>query len=141
MEMRLDLEPGVWQQCGWGVKKKILHILAVDDEPIIGESIAYVLEAPHRKISVAKDGQEALAKVAKEKFDVIITDHRMPKSGGLELVRQLRARKFGGKIVVLSAHLSPEHIGTYEELAVDEIVGKPFDSAELREVIAGLEGD
>jgi CheY-like chemotaxis protein len=120
------------------VKKK-LHILAVDDEPIIAESIAYVLEAPHRKITVAKDGQEALAMASKEKFDVVITDHRMPRSGGLELVKKLRQRKYDGKIVVLSAYLSPDNIGTYEELAVDEIVSKPFDSAELREVIAGLE--
>ena len=119
--------------------KKKFRILAVDDEPIIGESIAYVLEAPHRNIAVAKDGQEALALAAKEKFDVIITDHRMPRSGGLELVRKLRQRNYRGKVVVLSAYLSPEHIGTYEELAVDEIVSKPFDSAELREVIAGLE--
>jgi DNA-binding response OmpR family regulator len=122
------------------VKKK-LRILGVDDEPLIGESIAYVLEAPHRKIVVAKDGNEALAMASKEKFDVIITDHRMPKAGGLELVKKLRARNYTGKIVVLSAHLSPENIGTYEELAVDEVVGKPFDSSELRELIAYLEED
>ena len=121
--------------------RKKLRILGVDDEPVIGESIAYVLEAPHREVVVAKDGQEALAMVAKRKFDVVITDHRMPRSGGLELVRKLRQRKYTGKIVVLSAHLSPENIGTYEELAVDEVVGKPFDSTELRELIAGLEED
>jgi CheY-like chemotaxis protein len=122
------------------VKKK-LRILAVDDEPVIGESIACLLEAPHRKIVVAKDGQQALALATKEKFDVVITDHRMPRAGGLELVRKLRQRKYTGKIVVLSAHLSPENIGTYEELAVDEVVGKPFDSTELRELIADLEDD
>jgi YesN/AraC family two-component response regulator len=120
------------------VKRK-LHILAVDDEPIIGESIAYTLEAPHRTIVVASDGQQALAMAAKEKFDIVITDHRMPRSGGLELVKKLRQRKYTGKIIVLSAYLSPEHIGTYEELEVDEVISKPFDSAELREVIAGLE--
>jgi CheY-like chemotaxis protein len=120
------------------VKKK-LRILGVDDEPVIGESIAFLLEAPHRKIVVAKDGREALALTAKEKFDVVITDHRMPRSGGLELVRKLRARKYAGRIVVLSGYLSPENIGTYEELAVDEVVGKPFDSDELREVITSFE--
>lgn len=119
--------------------KKTLRILAVDDEPLIGESIAFALEAPHRKIVVAKDGQEALALAAKEKFDVVITDHRMPRAGGLELVRKLRERKYTGKIVVLSGHLSPENIGTYEELAVDEVVGKPVDSVELRELIVALE--
>src|SRR5437762_12541443 len=88
------------------VKKKV-HILAVDDEPGIGQVMAHVLEAPHRNIVVAKDGQEALAAAAKEKFDIVITDHRMPRSGGLELVRKLRQRKYDAKIVVLSAYLSP----------------------------------
>ena len=121
--------------------KKKTRILGVDDEPVIGESIAFVLEAPHRKIVIAKDGQDAIALAAKEKFDIVITDHRMPRSGGLELVRKLRQSEYPGKIVVLSGYLSPDNIGTYEELAVDEVVGKPFDSDELREVIASLEDD
>ena len=121
--------------------KKKVHILTVDDEPVIGESIGYVLEAPHRKIVVAKDGKEALAQVEKEKFDIVITDHRMPRSGGLELVRKLRHRNFDGKIVVLSAHLAPEHIGDYEDLDVDEVVEKPFDASDLRGIIANLEED
>src|ERR1051325_7866368 len=100
--------------------KKKTQILAVDDEPVIGESIAYQLEGPHRKITVAANGQDALGMVAKKKFDVVITDHRMPRSGGLELVRTLRRRKHRGKIVVLSGHLSPGNIGIYEELDVDE---------------------
>jgi CheY-like chemotaxis protein len=55
---------------------------------------------------------DALAMAAKQKFDVIITDHRTPRSHGLELVRKLEQRRCTGKIVVLSAYLSPEHIGT-----------------------------
>ena len=121
--------------------KKNLRILVVDDEPVIGESIVYALERPHRKVVVAQDGQEALALAAKEKFDVVITDHRMPRTGGLELVRKLREGDYAGKIVVLSGHLSPENIGTYEELAVDEVVGKPIESAELRDLIAALEDE
>jgi CheY-like chemotaxis protein len=121
--------------------RKKLRILAVDDEPVIGESIACTLEAPHRKIVVARDGQEALARASKEKFDVVITDHRMPHAGGLELVRKLRNRHYTGKIVVLSAHLSPENIGPYEELAVDEVVGKPINSDELRDLITDLEDE
>jgi len=63
----------------------------------------------------------------------------MPRTGGLELVRKLRERNYDGKIVVLSGYLSPANIGTYEELAVDQIVSKPINSGELREIIAGLE--
>jgi CheY-like chemotaxis protein len=121
--------------------KRKLHILAVDDEEIISESIAFTLGSPHRKVAVAKDGREALTKVAREKFDVIIADHRMPRSGGLELVKKLRQRKYRGKIVILSGHLSPDNIGIYEELDVDQIVGKPIDSAELQHLITDLEED
>jgi len=122
------------------MKKKTL-ILAVDDEPLIGESIACLLEAPHRKIVVAADGQDALAMVAKKKFDLVITDHRMPRSGGMDLVRKLRRRKYEGKIAVLSGHLSPDNIGIYEELDVDEVVGKPLNSEDLNQIVCNLEED
>ena len=122
-------------------KTKKTRILAVDDEPIIGESVAYNLDAPHRKISVAPNGKEALSLASKQKFDVVITDHRMPETGGLELVRALRKRKYRGKIVVLSGHLSPDNIGVYEDLEIDEVISKPCIMAELREVVTGLEED
>ena len=121
--------------------KRKLHILVVDDEAVISESIASVLAAPHRKIVVAKDGQEALTLATKEEFDVVLTDHRMPRAGGLELVRKLRQRDYAGKIVVLSGYLSEEHIGTYEDLEVDQIVGKPLDSAGLKQLVAKLEAE
>ena len=121
--------------------KKKTRILAVDDEPVIGESIACLLEAPHRQIVVAANGQDALAMAAKKKFDVVITDHRMPRSGGLELVRKLRRQNYRGKIVVLSGHLSPENIGVYEELDVDEVVGKPLNCDDLNQIVDNLEED
>jgi DNA-binding response OmpR family regulator len=120
---------------------KKTRILAVDDEPIIGESIAYNLEAPHRKISVASNGREALNIASGEKFDLIITDLSMPEAGGLELVRELRQRKYEGKIVVLSGHLSPENNGVYAELKIDEVVEKPCIMEELREIVTDLEKD
>ena len=121
--------------------KKKTRILTVDDEPAIAESISTLLEAPHRKIVTAKNGEEALAKAAKQKFDVIITDHRMPQAGGLELVKKLRANKYRGKIVVLSGHLSPQNIGIYEDLEVDEVVSKPLDVLELPQIVECLEDD
>ena len=115
------------------------RILAVDDEPIIGQSIAYNLEAPHRKISVAENGRVALDMATKETFHLVITDLRMPDGGGLELVRELRQRKYDGKIVVLSGHHSPENNGVYDELEIDEVVEKPCIMQELREIVEDLE--
>jgi two-component system response regulator YesN len=62
----------------------------------------------------------------------------MPKVSGIELVQRLRAENFGGKIIVLSAHLTDENRRAYAELSVDTMLTKPFDVQELREVIDTL---
>ena len=111
-----------------------LRILTVEDEPAVTQMLALLLGGPGAKITNACDGWMALMKIgaAAEPFDVIITDHRMPRVNGLELVRRLRVRKFAGKIIVLSAHLTKENIQAYEELQVDMMFAKPFDIGELQ---------
>ena len=114
--------------------KDRLRILTVEDEPAVTHMLALLLGGPGAKITNACDGWMALIKigVAGEPFDVIITDHNMRRVNGLELVRRLRVRKFAGKIIVLSAHLTKENIKAYEELNVDMMLAKPFDVEELQ---------
>ena len=120
--------------------KEALQILAVEDEKAVAQILAVVLGGPMAKVSRAGDGWEALIKIAASPrpFDVVITDHRMPRMSGLELVRRLRARQFTGKILVLSAHLSDEDIHAYEELHVDIMMSKPFDFQEIQSAVAVL---
>jgi CheY-like chemotaxis protein len=117
-----------------------LQILAVEDEKAVAQILAVVLGGPMAKVTRAADGWEALIKIAASPlpFDLILTDHRMPRMNGLELVRRLRARNYGGKILVLSAHLSDEDIRAYEELAVDMMMSKPFDFEEIQNAVAIL---
>lgn len=120
--------------------KEALQILAVEDEKAVAQILAVVLGGPMAKVTSAADGWEALIKIAASTrpFDVVITDHRMPRMSGLELVRRLRARQFTGKILVLSAHLSDEDIQAYEELHVDMMMSKPFDFEEIQSAVAVL---
>ena len=118
-----------------------MRILVVEDEKAVAHMIAMVLGGPASKVVRAGSGWEALIKIGAtaQPFDVVITDHRMPRMTGLELVRQLRAKNFGGKILVLSAHLSDEDIRAYEELRVDMMMSKPFDFDELQQAMAVLD--
>jgi DNA-binding response OmpR family regulator len=118
-----------------------MQILVVEDEKAVAHMIAMVLGGPSSKVVSAKSGWEALIKIGAtaRPFDVVITDHRMPRMTGLELVRQLRAKNFSGKILVLSAHLSDEDIHAYEELSVDMMMSKPFDFDELQQAMAVLD--
>ncbi len=120
-------------QCQVFMKDR-LRILTVEDEPAVTHMLALILGGPGAKITNACDGWMALMKIgaAAEPFDVIITDHRMPRMNGLDLVRRLRVRQFTGKIIVLSAYLTKENIQAYEELEVDMMLAKPFDVGELQ---------
>jgi DNA-binding response OmpR family regulator len=120
--------------------KDRLNILVVEDEKALAHMIAMVLGGPASKVARAANGWEALIKIgaSAHPFDVVITDHRMPRVGGLQLVRRLREKNFGGKILVLSAHLSDEVIREYDALNVDMMMTKPFDFDELQEAMAIL---
>src|SRR2546421_5284464 len=98
-----------------------MQILVVEDEKAVAHMIAMVLGGPAAKVVRAANGWEALIKIGAtaRPFDVVITDHRMPRVTGLELVRRLKQKNFAGKILVLSGHLADEEIRAYEELNVD----------------------
>jgi CheY-like chemotaxis protein len=117
-----------------------LRILVVEDEKALAHMIAMVLGGPAAKVIRATNGFEALMKVgaSARPFDVVITDHQMPRVDGLELVRRLRAQDFGGKILVLSGQLSDEDIAAYDALNVDMMMSKPFDFDELQQAMAVL---
>jgi DNA-binding response OmpR family regulator len=124
----------------FGIMSDCLRILVVEDEKAVGHMIAMVLGGPASKVVRARNGWEALIKIGVTAlpFDVVITDHRMPRMTGLDLVRRLRAQNFGGKIFILSAYLSDEVIREYDELRVDMMMTKPFDFDELQQAMAFL---
>ena len=117
-----------------------LRILVVEDEKAVAHMIAMVLGGPASKVATARNGWEALIRIGAtaRPFDVVITDHRMPRMTGLQLVHRLRAQNFGGKILVVSGHFADEDIRAYEELNVDMMMSKPFDFDELQQAMAVL---
>jgi two-component system response regulator TctD len=117
-----------------------LNILLAEDERSVAFSVAFALKCDGHRVQVVADGGQAIASVSVEPdaFDLLITDHSMPGMTGIELVQRLREESFRGKIIVLSAHLSPENRAAYEALAVDAMVSKPFDVHELRATITRL---
>ena len=117
-----------------------LHILVVEDEKALAHMIATVLGGPGAKVARAANGWQALIRIgaSPKPFDIIITDHRMPRMTGLQFVAILRERNFRGKILVLSGHLSDQDIRAYEKLNVDMMMSKPFDFDELQRALAVL---
>jgi len=82
-------------------------VLVVDDEPLIRDLLAEWLVEEGYRVHCAADGQEALDLVEAEIPDVIVTDIKMPRVHGLQLVERLRNAGHATPIVVISTWTPP----------------------------------
>ena len=116
------------------------HVLLADDEKSTVISVAFVLRHCGYEVDTVSDGGEALLRLKNDAkhYQILITDHAMLRVSGLELVAELRATDFRGKIVVLSANLTQELMDSYRSLGADCFIAKPFDLADLRKAVEDL---
>lgn len=84
------------------------RILLVDDETSIVETIGSFLRDLGHEVTGAVDGVEALELLARGSFDVIISDIRMPRVGGMELLTRLRAGGDATPFILVSGHREEE---------------------------------
>ena len=117
-----------------------LRILFADDLPGLREVTRIALVSDGHAVECVADGLEAMERLSANPngFDLLITDHHMPGKSGLELVGWLRTLPFPGKILVMTAEMSPDIGKSYRRLRVDGIVHKPVWPSELREAVAEL---
>ncbi|TAN44758.1 MAG: response regulator [Nitrospirae bacterium] len=79
-------------------------ILLVDDDGFVREMLGMILEAHGYEVVTAEDGTEALSKLAGDNgFKLVVSDMNMPKTNGLELVREVRKNGNTVPIIILSA--------------------------------------
>lgn len=113
------------------------RVLLVEDDPQVRAFMDEALHFLGFHVLVAVDGAAALARLAEDEFDVVMTDHRMPEMEGLELVRVLRTRGFAGRVYVVSGVLTARERAAYEALRVDGIAVKPLALSELNAMLRG----
>jgi two-component system response regulator PilR (NtrC family) len=119
--------------------KKRHTVLIVDDEEIIRDFLSEVLE--DYSISLACDGDEAIDKIKKQKFDLVITDLRMPRIPGEEVVKYTRQTYPGAKVIVISGYSSLATVSQTVQNGACAFLSKPFSIKELLQTVAtALEG-
>lgn len=108
-----------------------MRILVVDDDPGICDSLDRALRREEYTVSIARDGEEALASVDAQCPDAIILDVSMPKLDGLSVCRRLRAAGSRVPILVLTARHSLGDRVAGLDAGADDYLAKPFDPDEL----------
>lgn len=122
------------------VAPKHRRFLYVEDFSSLRELFEIVLTGDGHALTCAANGLEALELVVADPFafDFVMTDHEMPAMDGVELVTALRSMTYRGRIIVLSAVLTPEIETAYAKLRVDCVLAKPVSPLVLRTLIATL---
>jgi len=82
----------------------VARILLVDDNKLGLIARKAVLEDAGHRITTALEGQEAFERFAREKFELVITDYKMPRMNGLELIRRIRERSETVPIILISGY-------------------------------------
>lgn len=109
-------------------------ILVVDDEPAMVKLMTSLLRvAGFEDIGSAVTAQDALVLLAQKAYEVVISDLHMPPTGGVQLLRSIRASSGQQpKFILTTASRSPTDVAAAKHAGVDAYLLKPFTPAQLR---------
>jgi PAS domain S-box-containing protein len=119
-------------------------ILLVDDNPVNRQVVRLFMAAFHATFVDAVNGQDALDKLAMERFDIVLLDVHMPVMDGRETIKRIRASAEPWRnvpVIALTADAMSGDRERYLAMGMDNYVSKPIDSRELaQKVIALIKG-
>jgi len=120
--------------------RKDVHILVVDDERVMRDSLSEWLREDGYEVVAVEDGVQALNKVRAERWDVLLVDLKMPGMDGIEVLREVKKFDPDIPVIIMTAYATVDSAVTaMKEGAYDYIV-KPFNPEEIglaiRKIIA-----
>lgn len=111
-------------------------ILVIDDEELVRDTIAELLQAAGHVVLLASSGEDALAMVQAHRVDLILVDYAMPGMNGLEVVQRLKANAETSRIPIVALTAATAIVAN--ELTQAGCIGfipKPFEPSEFRQLI------
>jgi len=122
-----------------GVAVSSTKVLIVDDDAESRNLLREVLEANGYAADAVGDGVAAREALGRDDaYRIVIADLRMPKEGGLELLRNLHQQKSQCGIILMSSFISGPERKLAKQLGAQALLEKPFKLSELLEAVAGL---
>jgi two-component system response regulator AtoC len=114
-----------------GGGRALQRILVVDDEESLRHMLVLFLKREGYDAVAVSSGEQALAELDKRPYDVVLSDIRMPKLGGLELVDEIRRRNLPTAVVLMTAFGSTDVAIEAMQRGAYDYIGKPFRPEEV----------
>lgn len=115
-------------------RRKLARILLVDDDASMRAVLGNELE--EYQVSLANDGIQALELFKNGDFDLIVTDLKMPRMGGMELLAEIRQINPEAKVILISGFIDWETKGMLEQMGAVAVLEKPMGVLKLKEHVA-----
>jgi CheY-like chemotaxis protein len=116
-------------------------VLLVEDEAIVRESLRDWLTEDGYDVECVDTGEEALERVKKEEFGVIVLDLRLPGIDGLQVFEHAKELKPETKGVIITAYPSKETLDKARKLGLVDYLVKPFKISDLEKLIGAALGE
>ncbi len=113
-------------------------VLVVDDDPSMRMALSESLLSCGYQVEAAVDGADALTKFNKGKFDVVITDMRMPKVGGIEVLRGIKKVSPETHVIVITAYGTVNTAVQAMKEGASDFIMKPFSLDDLESVVKNV---
>jgi len=110
-------------------------VLVVDDETIARDNVAHVLAREGYTVDTAANGEEALARLAQRSYDCIVTDLKMDRMDGMQLIEAARRVAPDTRIVVVTGYATVDTAVQALKTGAVQYLSKPIDIAELRATV------
>ncbi|GAA0502442.1 response regulator [Pigmentiphaga sp. GD03639] len=115
-----------------------MRLLLVEDDPMIGESVLDVLRAEHYAVDWVKNAGSADTALRTEAYDLVLLDLGLPDGDGLDVLRELRARKARIPVIIATARDAIDQRIAGLDAGADDYVVKPYDVDEILARIRAL---
>jgi len=117
------------------MNEKKLKIMVIDDENIVGKRLKPALEKTGDIIETFEDSEKALARFNEEPFDIVVTDIRMEKIDGIEILEKILAKSSRTKVIIITGYATVEVAREALSKGAFDFIAKPFKPGDLREII------
>ncbi|MCU0276710.1 MAG: sigma-54 dependent transcriptional regulator [Acidobacteria bacterium] len=115
--------------------QKTVSILVVDDDHSLRNMLAFVLGKEGYQVEEAVSGLEALKKLKQGKYDLVISDIRMPDLSGIELLKKIKTHDPELPVIMITAYAATHDAIEAMKLGAEDYILKPFNLEELKIII------
>jgi len=115
-----------------------MRILLVEDDELLGEGVRAGLRLENHAVDWVRDGEQARQALLTGEYAACVLDLGLPRRGGIEVLRDVRARGIATPVLILTARDAPGDKVAGLDCGADDYLTKPFDLAELHARLRAL---